>query len=371
LFDAILVNHLENPHSDFIAWLLDPRGPLTDAWLTQRLYDFVEPDAPWPGVPTVEREVRCDEGRADILVSWESGFKIVIENKVVSSEGKDQIRRYLTGFRIDNKSDGRVVYLTPSGRKSKSKGHGVDDLVIEMSYEQFAILVRRGLDVETSERGKVFAAEFLMCISTLLRRSNLMERIAKAGFSEASKLYMASFEAIEAIKEQAIEESAVFLQWFGAEATKRLTQLLGEQLRSEASPEGWIFLHMPGWMTQETRYGIFFGPNYNIKNRTLGDKATEHYAGVCVMGSEVGDWATKRITAPVSESLNRLLRKAWPHKADVDDPDYNTPLWRWFPIPANGDFDVWAEQILQFMEEIASKLGTVMSENQAEISAGL
>jgi hypothetical protein len=229
LFDAMLVRNQENPHSDFIAWLLDPNGPLKEMWLTRLLFEHVAPDMPWPGTPTVEREVPCDEGRADILISWEEGFKIVIENKVGSPEGKGQIRCYLDGFGIKEKQNGRVIFLTPQGRKSKSKGEGADDLVVEMSYEHLESMVLQGLRLEESDRGKVFAHEFLACIRQLLRRSRLMEKIEieRAGFSEASKEYMRNVDTFSAIKQRAIEECGVFLQWMGIEAEKRLKAILG------------------------------------------------------------------------------------------------------------------------------------------------
>src|SRR5690242_7551069 len=60
LFEAMHVLDRENPHSDYLAWLLDPAGPLTENWLLQSLLERVAPDQPWEGELVVEREVAVD-----------------------------------------------------------------------------------------------------------------------------------------------------------------------------------------------------------------------------------------------------------------------------------------------------------------------
>ena len=86
--------NLENPHSDFIAWLLDPRGPLSGNWLLRALLGRVAPEQPWPGDDAVvEREVVVEGGRLDIRISWDA-FVLIIENKVWSGQGVYQIARY-------------------------------------------------------------------------------------------------------------------------------------------------------------------------------------------------------------------------------------------------------------------------------------
>jgi hypothetical protein len=373
LFDAMLVGNLENPHSDFIAWLLDPRGPLTQAWLTQRLFEQVAPEVSWPGMPTVDREVPCEDGRADIVILWDTGFKIVIENKVLSPEGKGQISNYLKGFRIDSKKDGRVIYLTPCGKRSKSKGDCEDGLVVEMGYEQLAELVRSGLSSEASNRGRVYAEEFLACVDKLLNRSRIMDNIEqKRDISEVSRVYMANLEALEAIKERAIEESAALLEWMGVQATKRLKAILGDGMHCTVSAEGSIYATMPSWTVGDIQYGIAYYPDFSIRNRTLADQSEDHY--VAVLLTLVGDeeWLKKSDGEPVSEKLNDILSSVWPHKADLKDWDAWDPLWRRFPIPnkEDGDFANWAEEILSFMEELAKKLGPTLNSAAAELCRG-
>lgn len=227
--------------------------------------------------------------------------------------------------------------MTPAGKRSKTKRDGADGLVVEMSYEELANLVQQGRELEQSIRGRVIADEFLECINRLLRRSSLMATIQNQGFSEASRMYMTNVGAIEAVKEQAVEECAAFLEWMAMETSKRLKAILGAELVCRADPDGEILAFLPTWTAGETRYGIAFLSDYSMRNRTFGDQAGGHWVAVRITGTE-GEVPRKNIAEPVSRRLSQILRKVWPHTEDCDAWDYNDALLREFPIPSNGDF---------------------------------
>ena len=106
LFEALGVLDSESPHSDYLAWLLDPAGPLDGGGLLERLLAYAGVEPMPDGEPTVEREVWLPTGRLDIRVSYDA-FTLIIENKVWSGEGDRQVSRYLHGANIASPEVGK------------------------------------------------------------------------------------------------------------------------------------------------------------------------------------------------------------------------------------------------------------------------
>lgn len=202
LFESIDVLNLENPHSDFIAWLLDDSGPLTDCWLLRALLARVAAEGEWSGAPIVEREVATALGRADIVVKWDT-FKLIIENKVWSLEGADQVGRYLRAFEIRSPRDGRLIFLSPHGKWPRSVPLG-DERVVALNYLELANLVDAGLSsgLESTDRGRIFAQEYRDSVKRLLRVSDMQ----KPKISEATRVLLGNAKLFEGIKTHAIEE---------------------------------------------------------------------------------------------------------------------------------------------------------------------
>ena len=127
-FEAVGVTRQELRHSDFLAFLLDPRQPhgLGDSFLSIFLRKVVQ-SSDLTGMPfsaidvtlwdLADTKVRREWRRIDLLILNESlQLAIIIENKIGSSEHSDQLRRYLDvvskifhGWRVAG------VYLTPDG----------------------------------------------------------------------------------------------------------------------------------------------------------------------------------------------------------------------------------------------------------------
>src|ERR1700733_5454711 len=184
LFDEINILHSETPHSDFLAWLLDPLGPLTDNWLLRLIFSKLVPSGSWPGTPTVDREVSCEDGRMDICISWENEFNIVIENKIWSAEGDQQIARYLRDDRMRDLDRSRLIFLTPTGRVPTT-WLAPDGRGFALGYRELAEMLNEGLTKEPAERGRVFAQEYRDAIYHLLK---VKIEMRKPELSEASTI---------------------------------------------------------------------------------------------------------------------------------------------------------------------------------------
>jgi PD-(D/E)XK nuclease superfamily len=128
IFEAIGVVNQELRHSDFLAYLLDPRGnhDLRDAFIKRLLQRAIITAADTPmRVTPIELElwnldridVRREWERIDVLVlDEEHELAVIIENKIGSGEHSDQLERYYRT--VEQQYPGyRVIglYLTPDG----------------------------------------------------------------------------------------------------------------------------------------------------------------------------------------------------------------------------------------------------------------
>jgi hypothetical protein len=128
ILEALGVVRQELRHSDFLAFLMDPKGNhgLGDAFVKRLLQKILtgSEGVPLPVTP-VELE-RWDLGRVTVQREWEyldillldadNELAVVVENKIGTGEHSDQLQRYLNiveqhhpGWRIV------PLYLTPSG----------------------------------------------------------------------------------------------------------------------------------------------------------------------------------------------------------------------------------------------------------------
>ena len=148
VFEAIGHVHAEERHSDFLAFLMDPRGNhgLDDFFLkrfiqevlknvprTDRPIDLVKLSITDLGGTLVLREHRS----IDVLaINDREELAIVIENKIKSSEHSQQLQRYRKFIESSYPSHHRLfVYLTPNGEEP------TDEAYTTFGYETIADLV--------------------------------------------------------------------------------------------------------------------------------------------------------------------------------------------------------------------------------------
>lgn len=136
IFESLGVRRQELRHSDFLAFLLDPRQThgLGDAFakrLLQRLlrhgrvtpvrFSAVDLDA-WDLTDLVVR--REWEGIDILLVNERRKFAVVIENKIDAGEHDDQLSRYLSAVhRVWPKYQALGLFLTPDGEPPSNESY--------------------------------------------------------------------------------------------------------------------------------------------------------------------------------------------------------------------------------------------------------
>jgi hypothetical protein len=202
IFEALGAVRQELRHSDFLAFLLDPRAKhrLGDAFL-KRLLKYVLVSVPGPPVSAVEIDatdlgdtsVRREWQRIDILVHHpESRLICAIENKIGSTEHSDQLRRYRSIVQR-HFADHRAVliYLTPEGDEPS------DDAYVPLSYRD----VMEVVDAVRTSRASTLGPD----VRTLMEHYTTMLRrhiVADSEIAElCRKLYREHQEALDLIYE--------------------------------------------------------------------------------------------------------------------------------------------------------------------------
>jgi hypothetical protein len=117
------ISELERTHSKILADLLDPLGSHEqgDFFLKQFLERFQLCNSAsakeFDGIQ-VEAEYPIRGGRLDLLIRMPSKFVVVLENKVSSSEGEEQLKKYRAWLVRQSEPLKRLLYLTPKGDDS-------------------------------------------------------------------------------------------------------------------------------------------------------------------------------------------------------------------------------------------------------------
>ena len=355
LFEAMRILDLENPYSDYIAWLFDPLGPLTQNWLLRSLLEHVSSDRAWADDATVEREVSVGIGRLDILINWPD-FKLIIENKVRHKETEEQIAKYLRSSNIATRADGLIVFLTLDGRRPTSVPEG-DERVVALSYADLIKLIEDGLHAgkEPDARGRAFATELRHGIRRLLKLRE--DPMKKPSISESTKIYVGQAKRLAEIKTHAIDEFADFLQWMYSEAKRRLETLLKSEVVSDPGRYVALF-RLPEWKIGDIGFGFYFGSEHDPTKRLLSELASGPWVGIGAW--RLDDEEDQKGCEKVVDLLLPRLAKVWPDKQDLREPDWSMALWREVRIPEDGDLDQWAEAIFAFFDKLASTLTPVL-----------
>lgn len=160
IFEAVGAVRQELRHSDFLAFLLDPRANhgLGDAFAKRLLQAVLSsPDAENLPVTPLEidlldlggMEVERERHRIDVLLlDRNNELVVIIENKIDAGEGRGQLERYLRTVEREHPGWRRLgLFLTPDGAEPSHGGY------VAVSYRLVREVVGRLLDSRADELG--------------------------------------------------------------------------------------------------------------------------------------------------------------------------------------------------------------------------
>lgn len=357
LMEALGFLHYENPHSDFLAWLLDPRSSTEGTPLLHALLKHARVEVELGEPEAVEREVAAGGDRADIVVSWPD-FTLVIENKVWSHEGNGQCARYLASFKIENPAVGRLLFLDLRGRWPASVTTG-DPRVVVLSYlDLLAIL--EGTAVSDA-RTRVLMEEYAASLAQLTARRTVME---KPQMSSSTREYIAAQAALGRMAQAAHQESESFIRWVVQVLEEKLQNLLGDDLVcDETFGCAWLF-RRKGWARGGLGYGVAYSAEARPGRRLLPDYP--HLVGVRVQPIEGADVTADQ--PALTTELVGWLRQHWSNEIMMSDEKVlasqsnlrnDNQWWAWYasmPPSADEDWDRWSDRVVSAVVRSVEKL---------------
>ena len=152
IFEILGVSHYEIRHSHFLAWIFNPNGNhgIGDYFLKRFLIQIIQDSrvnlmefSQFKKLDVLSTHqllqenliIHREKHNIDILIEFDSTI-IVIENKIHSGEGNDQLQRY-KDIVVKNYSNKKpiFVYLTKFGEEASLKNY-----FIEVSYQEHILL---------------------------------------------------------------------------------------------------------------------------------------------------------------------------------------------------------------------------------------
>ncbi|MHB8818091.1 MAG: PDDEXK-like family protein [Bellilinea sp.] len=159
IFEVLGAVRVELRHSDFLAYLLNPNQNhgLGSTFLRRLLEQILLEASTSQSIRPIDLElwdlddveVRREWQSIDIFLLDETNrFAVVIENKIKSGEGQDQLKRYLTD--VTNQYQGYrilAIYLTPDGIVPSLQTY------IPVSYQTLCMILEKILESRKSTLG--------------------------------------------------------------------------------------------------------------------------------------------------------------------------------------------------------------------------
>jgi hypothetical protein len=142
-----------------------------------------------------------------------------------------------------------------------------------------------------------------------------------------------------------------------SEAERRLRPLLGPDIFTHRGKYVTLF-RLPDWKHDDFIFGIYFGMDLDPTKRLISEPGSGPWAGIGVLRTD--DSSESKGCQEIVSSLSHVLKKTWPHEKDLRDPDETMALWREMRIPDDGEIERWAEDTIEFLEELASRLAPTL-----------
>lgn len=337
IFRILGLTHDEVRWSAFLAWLLDPNEDhgLGDKFLRNFLLD-VQPDIVrtmgFSDVIVRTEEFFSEEGRGDITIRCRGdGDKLlcVIENKVRSSEGLDQTKRYFeAGKRIqkeENFNKPIYIFLTLHGEQPKCEAF------ISYSYVDL-VKVLKQMAVQasyTSDRTLALIRQFWQNVEEVLDVG-----IDNEVRDKCRKIYTQHKEAVEMLAQQRPTKQMFFQAVF--DSIKKEEKNFGSGFHLYIDSEG-MSLTPVGWLRIREK-------NYSFINYSF-IKSSKHTVVLRL-------WISEDLPDDSEKKLRNILEECASRRFDglpYIQLDHESPLWKMADkdtgIRFPEDFSKWSKEV--------------------------
>lgn len=197
IFQILRITKNEIRHSNFLSWLLDPNQShkLGDIFLKRFLREVFSSDkfgdldqVDVEGMDLSKVEIQREWKNIDILIKLEN-VVVCVENKVLSKEHSDQLRRYKEI--IENQFPNHhqtFVFLTPEGNTSEDES----DTYEPISYEFIVESLDRIISVygeSLNEQVKNYIKDYITIIKRELMGTDKLTELSKKIYHNHKELF--------------------------------------------------------------------------------------------------------------------------------------------------------------------------------------
>lgn len=197
IFQILRITNNEIRHSNFLSWLLDPKEShkLGDIFLKRFLREVFSSDkfgdidqVDVEGMDLSKVEIQREWKNIDILIILE-GVVVCIENKVLSKEHSNQLKRYKEIIEKQFPDYQQTfVYLTPDGEDSEEE----TDTYEPISYEFIVDSLDRILSVygeSLNEQVKNYIKDYVTIIKRELMGTDKLTELSKKIYQNHKELF--------------------------------------------------------------------------------------------------------------------------------------------------------------------------------------
>ena len=253
IFQILRITKNEIRHSNFLAWLLDPNQShklgdiflkrfLREVFSSEKFQEIDQVDV--EGIELGKVEIYREWRNIDILIKLDS-VVVCVENKVLSKEHSNQLRRYKDIIQNQFPHHHQTfVFLTPEGDISENE----TDVYEPISYEFIAESLDRIISVygdSLNQQVKTYIIDYINTLKREIMGTDQLTELSKKIYQNHRELFDFVFEH----KPEVIDD-------------------LGRVMKEEVSKRGWI-------LGSDNKYYVrFFSPrlepfiyiNQEIKN---------------------------------------------------------------------------------------------------------
>ena len=196
LFEILRITRREIRHSNFLSWLLDPKGShgLGDIFLRRFVRKIFSSDKVHE-LDQIEvshldfsnAEVEREWENIDVLIAFDY-VVVCVENKVSSGEHSNQLSRYKTIVEQEYPNRRQAfVYLTPEGDESEEE----TDTYVELSWKEIVVILERIIAVNVNSMSgpvRTYIADYIVILKRYVIGEDELTDLAKEIYTSHTEL---------------------------------------------------------------------------------------------------------------------------------------------------------------------------------------
>ena len=254
IFQILRITKNEIRHSNFLSWLLDPNQShklgdiflkrfLREVFSSERFNDVEQVDV--EGMDLSKVEVLREWKNIDVLIKL-NDVVICVENKVLSKEHSNQLKRYREIIQNDFPNEKKIfVYLTPEGDESENETDSYEPI----SYEFVVDTLERIISVygeSLNQQVKNYIKDYITIIKRELMETDELTELSKKIYSNHKELFDFIYEHkpdvlddVKSIFEEQIKNRGWILGSQGKVYLRFTTHKISELTYINENSNGW------------------------------------------------------------------------------------------------------------------------------------